>query len=122
MDFQDNFSEENYLILDDSPPAAADFKKKLENISRRACRAVASLDELFQVPDLEGAALAFVNLDFGGDGLGVVPAREIRKRCSLPIVFLTTHLDDVKISAAETVEPVGYLPRDADQAHLRAVL
>lgn len=66
--------------------------------------------------------LVFMDISLEGEVDGVEAARAIRAEVDVPIVFLTSHVDEETLDRARTVEPHGYLVKPLEPRMLRPTI
>ena len=97
------------LVVEDEAIVAMMIKKRLINMGY-IVSGVASTgkDAIIKVegtfPDL-----VLMDIMLKGDMDGIEAASEIRKRFSIPIVYLTAYSDETTLERAKLTEPYGYI-------------
>ncbi|MCD4703605.1 MAG: response regulator [Methanosarcinaceae archaeon] len=97
------------LVVEDEAIVAMMIKKRLINMGY-IVSGVASTgkDAIIKVegtfPDL-----VLMDIMLKGDMDGIEAASEIRKRFSIPIVYLTAYSDEATLERAKLTEPYGYI-------------
>ena len=117
-----NVSPKHFVIIDNDLESACELKNKIEEAGPFLCQTLNDRDQALSYNEYEKASLVLLALDFGGKSLGAELARKLSQQKAPPVIFLTTHLDDAVIEAAEKADPLGYLPKNADKAYISAVL
>jgi DNA-binding NarL/FixJ family response regulator len=115
-------SEIRVLIVEDEPLIAEDIAATLRladfAVSGIAYSKQEALDEInSHVPDL---ALLDINLSGGTEGIEI--ADEIKKKYSLPFVFLTSYADKQTLEKAKQTEPAGYIVKPFSEASLYSTI
>ncbi len=110
------------LLVEDEAVTAMDISNSLYDLGYD----VAAVVSTGEAAILKAAALqpdlVLMDITLAGSVNGIEAAGEIRKTCSMPIVFLTAHADAETIGQAKTTEPFGYLLKPCTRGTLMSVL
>lgn len=107
------------LIVTSEAIIGLDLKRTLQNFGY----AIFSTESYGQnaVKKIENETLDLVLMDMvlKGEMDGIETANKIRSKSDIPIVYLTTHVDDRFLEWAKTTEPFGFvgLPFREDELH-----
>lgn len=108
------------LVVDDEIVIARELQARLCGMGHEVVGIAATAQQAIDLavakqPDL---ALMDINLKGAMDGIGA--ATEIRRRCSIPIIYLTAFTDEQTLERARVTEPFGYLVKPFAEGALRA--
>ncbi|MEA1984154.1 MAG: response regulator [Euryarchaeota archaeon] len=97
------------LIVEDEAIVAMVVKKRLTNMGY-IVSGVASTGK-DAITKVEGTFpdLVLMDIMLKGDMDGIEAATEIRKRFSVPVVYLTAYSDEATLERAKLTEPYGYI-------------
>ncbi len=110
------------LVVEDERIIALDIKQSLMSLGY-AVPAIASsgLQELEKViqfsPDL-----VLMDIMLQGEMDGVKTAEKIRRVYQIPVVYLTSHTDEITLQRAKETEPFGYIVKPFDDKDLYTTL
>jgi DNA-binding response OmpR family regulator len=114
-------SNARILLVEDDALLAPALKRALEQMGYAVAHmptAAEAMDHAFQHrPD---AIVMDVNLGRGIDGIDT--ARAIRRAYDIPIVFLTSRVDETTRARATLATPAAYLPKSCSAEELRDAL
>jgi DNA-binding NarL/FixJ family response regulator len=110
------------LVVEDEWITAQDIQHSLTDLGYRvsalAASASAALDAVAKsVPDL---ALVAIRIDGPVDGIDL--AAELRRRYSVPVVYLTAHSDRETVDRLKLTVPHGYVSKPFDEGQLRVAV
>lgn len=107
------------LIVEDEGIIAADLAGMLRqsghevvDLASTGADAIAKAEQLR--PDL-----VLMDIMLAGNMDGVTAAEEIRRRCHLPVLFLSAHSDGPTLERAKLTEPYGYIVKPVLERDLR---
>jgi response regulator RpfG family c-di-GMP phosphodiesterase len=63
-----------------------------------------------------------MNIVLKGTHSGIATATELRRRFSIPVVYLTAYADPATLEQARIAEPLGYLTKPFNETDLRAAV
>lgn len=110
------------LILEDDRVVARDIQRQLTRIGHEVLgMAVRGEDAVALALEMR-PDLVLMDIQLGGEIDGVEAARQIRRQCHSPVVFLTAYSDDDTLRRASQAEPFGYLLKPFEDSQLRTVI
>jgi DNA-binding LytR/AlgR family response regulator len=106
------------LIVEDEPLIAADIASILNNngyqVAGRVDNAEAALEKLQTIsPDL-----LLLDVKIEGDTDGITLAHQIRKKYSMPHIFLTSFYDELTLLRARDTSPQAYIVKPFEERDL----
>ena len=115
-------AKRSILIVEDEVVTARDLARSLERFGYGVSGTASSADEAIDLalehkPDL---VLMDIRLDHESDGIEA--AVIIHSRCSIPIVFLTAHVDADTLERSKNASPYGYILKPVRYDELRVVI
>lgn len=108
----------NILIVEDEAITALDIKRKLEywgyNVLEIAHKGSDAIEFALKLkPDL-----ILMDIILRGELDGIETAGEIKKKCDIPVIYLTAHSEEKIMERAKYTEPYGYLIKPIDDKEL----
>ena len=111
--------KKSILVVEDEAIVARDIEDRLKKLGYTVIEIISSGEEAIQkakelVPDL-----ILMDIKLKGDINGVKAAEEIRKNYDIPIVYLTSYIDDDTFQSAKITEPFGYILKPFQERELK---
>ncbi len=97
------------LIVEDETIIALDIKARLQNFGCEVVGIASSYNEAVELSVKHLPDLILMDIAINGDKNGIDAAIEIKKRLSIPSIFLTANWDEATLEKASQVDPAGYL-------------
>lgn len=115
-------SKTRILVVEDESIVAKDIQRTLEKLGYEvpatASSAAAAYEKLNEVePDL-----VFLDVKLKGEQDGVHIAEYIKDRFDIPVIFLTSFVDQETIDRAKVTEPYGYLVKPFNEGDLKTTV
>ena len=110
------------LIVEDEAIVAMDIESKLEDSGYLVIGVARSGEDAVRMAYEKSPDLILMDINLQGDMDGVVAAKNIRERRSVPVVFLTALGDRDTLQRAKITEPLGYLLKPFDERDLYAAV
>ena len=108
------------LIVEDENIIALNIKKKLKSFGYAVPAIVSTGEEAVQMAEIISPDLILMDIMLKGDMDGVKAAEEIKKRFSIPVIYLTAYSDDKVLDRAKVTEPYGYIVKPFKAIDLRS--
>lgn len=97
------------LVVEDEAIVAMVIKKRLMNLGYSVSGVAATGKDAITKVEGTFPDLVLMDIMLKGDMDGIEAADEIRKRFSIPVVYLTAHSDENTLERAKQTEPYGYI-------------
>lgn len=98
------------LIVEDEGLIALHLMEILTNAGYRVLEPVACGEEaLKQLEKIPQPDLILMDITLDGSLDGIETARQVRKRYTIPVIFLTAHSNSLILTRAKDVSPCGYI-------------
>ena len=115
-------SKTRILVVEDESIVAKDIQRTLEklgyDVPATASSAAAAYEKLEELePDL-----VFLDVKLKGEQDGVHIAEHIKDRYDIPVIFLTSFVDQDTIDRAKVTEPYGYLVKPFNEGDLKTTV
>jgi len=112
-------SKENILIVEDKLIVAENLKNKLEQIGYAVSGIVTSGEEAVKKAIKLQPDLILMDIRLEGKMDGIDAAKQIRKKCKIPIIYVTAYADDETLRRASITESYGYVLKPFEIRELR---
>lgn len=115
-------SKTRILVVEDESIVAKDIQKSLEKLGYEvpatASSAAAAYEKLEQIqPDL-----VFLDIKLKGDEDGIHIAGHIKEKYNIPVIFLTSYVDQETLDRAKVTEPYGYIVKPFNESDLKTTV
>jgi two-component system response regulator AtoC len=110
------------LIVEDEFIVARDLKKRLAQFGYEVAGTVASGEEAIIAAEERRPDLVLMDIMLEGNIDGIEAAKSIRDKLNIPVIYLTSHSDDVLLQRAKVTSPFGYLIKPFEVRELQATL
>jgi two-component system, sensor histidine kinase len=108
------------LIVDDEIIIARELELRLEKLGYGVRGIASSGAEAIRLIEEKQPNLVLMDIVLKGEMDGVETAAEIRRRWSLPLIYLSAYADEATVKRAQITEPFGYLVKPFSERELRA--
>ena len=110
------------LVVEDESIVAKDIQNTLKklgyDVPATASSAVMAYEKLEELkPDL-----VFLDIKLKGDEDGIHIAEHIKIKYNIPVVFLTSFVDQVTLDRAKVTEPYGYIVKPFNETDLKTTV
>jgi PAS domain S-box-containing protein len=110
------------LVVEDEAIVAAAIKNELEDFGYTVRDIAVSASEAVEIAVRHRPDLILMDIHLRGKDDGIEAAREIRKRCRIPVVFLSAFADADTLARAEATEAFGYLLKPYEERELHTTI
>ncbi|MBL7924982.1 MAG: response regulator [Bacteroidia bacterium] len=115
-------SKTRILVVEDESIVAKDIQKSLEKLGYEvpatASSAAAAYEKLEEIqPDL-----VFLDIKLKGEEDGIHIAGHIREKYNIPVIFLTSYVDQETLDRAKVTEPYGYIVKPFNESDLKTTV
>jgi DNA-binding NarL/FixJ family response regulator len=110
------------LIVEDDPMVAKDLQYQVERLGCEVVGLSESAEEAMALAEIYMPDLALMDINIAGNMDGIQTARLLQRTYQTPVVFLTTHNDEVTITRAAGEMPYGYLTKPVAREDLKTTL
>ncbi len=110
------------LVVEDESIVAKDIQSTLiklgYDVPATASSAVMAYDKLKEIhPDL-----VFLDIKLKGDADGITIAEHIQENYNIPVIFLTSYVDQATLDRAKVTEPYGYIVKPFNETDLKTTV
>ena len=110
------------MIVEDEAITAMEMSEELEGLQYEVCKPVSSGEKAIKSVEQEKPDIVLMDIILNGKMNGIEAAREIHSRYGIPIIFITSCMDEGTRKLAEDVGPVGYFIKPIDIEALTLVI
>ncbi len=110
------------LVVEDERIVALDLKATLRRLGYTLAGVTASGAEAVELCDSVRPDLVLMDIFLKGDMDGVDAACLIQTECDTPVIYLTSHTDQVTLQRAKRTAPYGYVLKPVDENWLRTAV
>lgn len=107
------------LVVEDERIVALDLKVILKRLGYCLAGVTTSGAEAVELCGALHPDLVLMDIFLKGDMDGVEAACHIQSQCDIPVIFLTSHTDQVTLQRAKRTAPYGYVLKPVDENWLR---
>ena len=110
------------LVVEDEAIIALDLKRKLEQMGCGAVLTTASADDAIAIAEKAQPDVAILDIGLRGSKDGIDAAAAIHQRFATPIIFASAYRNQADVARANSIGPVGWLPKPFSVAELQPVV
>ena len=103
------------FIVEDELVFAEDLSETLEGHGYSVCGSVPSGEEALLAIPRESPDLILIDIVLAGKMNGIELADAIRTLVDIPVIFLTSNIEEDTIASAKCTRPYGYIPKPFDE-------
>ena len=108
------------LIVDDEVIIARDLETRLEAMGYEVAGIASSGSEAIRLATDLRPSLVLMDIVLKGEIDGIAAAAEIRRRCGIPVIYVTAYADAKTLERAKVTEPFAYLVKPFSERELNA--
>lgn len=110
------------MVVEDEAIIALDIQRQLTTAGFTIAGKAQTAEGAFREIEREHPDIVLMDIRLRGEMDGVQAAGIIRRRYSLPVVYLTAHTDGATLKRAQDTEPFGFLVKPLVNASLKAAI
>ncbi|MGM0586832.1 MAG: response regulator [Bacteroidota bacterium] len=110
------------LVVEDESIVALYLKKKLQALGYQPMAVVTNGKDALAEIGKECPDLVLMDINLEGDMDGIETAEEVKKRCNIPIVYITAYSDEETLQRAKRTEPYGYLIKPFESGDIKVTV
>ncbi len=99
------------LVVEDEPIIAADLMDRLEEMGFEVAQQCSNGADAILFTEKENIDLILMDIQLEGDLDGIQTAQIILEKRQVPIIFLTSNVDEATFSRAKTTQPAAFLSK-----------
>ncbi len=110
------------LVVEDEAVVAMDIEERLRRLGYEVAGHAVSGEEAISLAASRLPDLVLMDIRLRGAMDGIAAADEMRRRFSLPIVFLTAFSEDETLDRAKRIEPSGFILKPFKDSELKSAI
>ena len=111
-------SNPQLMIAEDERVVALDLKNRLDAMGYEVCALVSTGREAVEQAVARHPEVILMDIMLEGDMDGIEAAGLIRKEFPIPIIYVTSYVDDATLERAKVTEPFGYIIKPFEDKEL----
>ena len=115
-------SKGTILLVEDDDIIARVIDWRLKNLGYDVCGRASSGSEAIELIMQKVPDLVLMDINIKGDIDGIETALMIKKRISIPIVYLTSYSDEVTLERVNETHPDGFVLKPFEDNQLRVAI
>lgn len=115
-------SARQILVVEDEFIVAAHIQRSLISLGYAVPTVVSSGEEAIRKTAENSPDLVLMDIVLEGEMDGIEAANQIRARFNIPIVYLTSRVDEETLNRAKITEPFGYIVKPFDRSALHTTI
>jgi DNA-binding LytR/AlgR family response regulator len=112
----------NVLVVEDESIVSKDIQHSLKKLGYNVVGAASTGEKAIELALAARPDVILMDIMLKGDMNGIEAADEIRKTCSIPVIFLTAYADESTLSKAKITEPYGYILKPFKEIDLHTTI
>jgi PAS domain S-box-containing protein len=114
--------DRSILIVEDEAIIAMDLRQQLEGLGYRVVGVAESAEQAFEMVRKHNPSLTLMDIRLKGPLDGIEAAAIFSRRHRVPVVFLTSHTDEMTVQRAADTAAYGYVTKPFRIGELRAAI
>jgi two-component system response regulator LytT len=115
-------SKINVLVVEDESIVSKDIQHSLKKLGYNVVGAASTGEKAIELAGSEYPDIILMDIMLKGEMNGIEAAHEIKKRHSIPVIFLTAYADESTLSKAKITEPYGYVLKPFKEIDLHTTI
>lgn len=112
----------NVLVVEDESIVSKDIQHSLKKLGYSVVGAASTGEKAIELAKSTMPDIILMDIMLKGEMNGIEAADEIRKTCSIPVIFLTAYADESTLSKAKITEPYGYILKPFKEIDLHTTI
>lgn len=110
------------LVVEDESIVAKDIQRTLEKLGYEVPATASSAASAYQRLEELDPDLVFLDIRLKGEEDGIDIANHIREKYNIPVIFLTSYVDQETLDRAKITEPYGYIVKPFNESDLKTTV
>jgi len=110
------------LVVEDESIVAKDIQKSLEKLGYEVPATASSAQSAYEKLQSFSPDLVFLDIRLKGDEDGIHIAEHIKEHYNIPVIFLTSYVDQETLDRAKVTEPYGYIVKPFNDSDLKTTV
>jgi DNA-binding LytR/AlgR family response regulator len=112
----------NVLVVEDESIVSKDIQHSLKKLGYSVVGAASTGEKAIELATSTLPDIILMDIMLKGEMNGIEAADQIRKSCSIPVIFLTAYADESTLSKAKITEPYGYILKPFKEIDLHTTI
>ncbi len=110
------------LVVEDESIVAKDIQKSLEKLGYEVPATASSAASAYEKLEHIQPDLVFLDIKLKGEEDGIHIAEHIKEKYNIPVIFLTSYVDQETLDRAKVTEPYGYIVKPFNESDLKTTV
>ncbi len=110
------------LVVEDESIVAKDIQKSLEKLGYEVPGTASSAASAYEKLEIIQPDLVFLDIKLKGEEDGIHIAEHIKEKYNIPVIFLTSYVDQDTLDRAKVTEPYGYIVKPFNDSDLKTTV
>jgi PAS domain S-box-containing protein len=115
-------SNTRILVVEDESIVAKDIQNTLVKLGYEVPATASSAASAYEKLDLIKPDLVFLDIKLKGEEDGIHIAEHIKEKYNIPVIFLTSYVDQATLDRAKVTEPYGYIVKPFNESDLKTTV
>ena len=115
-------SKGTILLVEDDDIIAKVIGWRLEKLGYSLCGRASSSAEAMDLLGRSVPDLILMDINLKGETNGIETTKMIKKRIHIPVIYLTSHLDDNTLARAKETYPEGFITKPFNDNDLKVAI
>ena len=110
------------LVVDDDPVTAMDLESNLRSLGYDVTGMAGTAEQAMDILQRELPDLVLMDIQLSGNFEGIRAASEIRRKCQVPVIFVSGYMSQDLLNRAKASSVLGYLTKPVRTQDLHAAI
>jgi len=115
-------SNTRILVVEDESIVAKDIQNTLIKLGYEVPATASSAASAYEKLELIKPDLVFLDIKLKGEEDGIHIAEHIKEKYNIPVIFLTSYVDQITLDRAKVTEPYGYIVKPFNESDLKTTV
>jgi len=115
-------SNTRILVVEDESIVAKDIQNTLVKLGYEVPVTASSAASAYEKLEMIKPDLVFLDIKLKGEEDGIHIAEHIKEKYNIPVIFLTSYVDQATLDRAKVTEPYGYIVKPFNESDLKTTV
>lgn len=115
-------SNTRILVVEDESIVAKDIQNTLIKLGYEVPATASSAASAYEKLEMIKPDLVFLDIKLKGEEDGIHIAEHIKEKYNIPVIFLTSYVDQATLDRAKVTEPYGYIVKPFNESDLKTTV
>jgi PAS domain S-box-containing protein len=115
-------SNTRILVVEDESIVAKDIQNTLIKLGYEVPATASSAASAYEKLEMIKPDLVFLDIKLKGEEDGIHIAEHIKEKYNIPVIFLTSYVDQTTLDRAKVTEPYGYIVKPFNESDLKTTV